>query len=233
MSRNKLLPVSRDAFARVCFGVTFVVAAFALGWQFVQDLMGVWDGPGEVAPPVGVRAWRFFSYFTTQAVLLVVLTSFTLARRVDRDAPGWRVARLDALSGITITGLVHWVLLHPLDDFHGALWVSDTLVHIVVPTLAVVGWLLFGPRPRVTFRVVLAALIWPLVWLLYTMVVGGLTGWYPYFFLDLGDTGGAVVALYCVAILILLFVVCCLYWLGDRLLPGRGRRSSGAARAPA
>jgi len=29
------------------------------------------------------------------------------------------------------------------------------------------------------------------------------------------------VALYCVAILILLFVVSCLFWIGDRWLPGR------------
>src|SRR6476661_2902899 len=117
-----LLQVNRQRVARICFGVTFVVAAVSVGWQFVQDLMGVWDDPGEVSPPVSVRAWRFFSYFTTQAALLVVVTSFTLARRVGRDGRGWRVARLDALSGITITGLVHWFLLHPLDDFHGWLW---------------------------------------------------------------------------------------------------------------
>jgi hypothetical protein len=51
--------------------------------------------------------------------------------------------------------------------------------------------------------------------------VGRITGWYPYFFLDLGQTSPAVVALYCVAILILLLVVSCLFWMGDRWLPGR------------
>jgi hypothetical protein len=67
----------------------------------------------------------------------------------------------------------------------------------------------------------LLGLIWPVAWLLYTLVVGRITGWYPYFFLDLGQTAPAAVALYCVTILILLFVTSCLYWLGDRWLPGR------------
>ena len=97
--------------------------------------------PGPV-----VRVWRFFSYFTTQSGLLVAVTSFMLARRVDRDGRWWRVVRLDALVGITITGLVHWFLLHPLDDFHGWQWASDTLTHVVVPILAVASWLVFGPR---------------------------------------------------------------------------------------
>jgi len=213
--------VSWKRLVQVGFGLTFVVASVAVGWQFVQDLMGVWDDPGAVKPPPIVRVWRFFSYFTTQSVLLVVVTSFTLARHVDRDGRWWRVARLDTLAGITITGLVHWFLLHPLDNFHGWQWASDTLTHIVVPILAVSCWLLFEPRRRNSLRVVLAGLIWPLAWLLYTLVVGGITGWYPYFFLDLNETAPGLVAAYCVAILILWFLVSCVFWLGDRVLPGR------------
>ncbi len=123
--------------------------------------------------------------------------------------------------------MVHWFLLHPLDHFRGWLWASDTLVHIVVPTLAVLAWLIFGPRRRITIRVVGLGLIWPLAWLLYTLVVGAFTGWYPYFFLDVGESGGGLVAAYCVAILILLFAVSCLFWLGDRFLPGRRPAADG------
>jgi hypothetical protein len=85
----------------------------------------------------------------------------------------------------------------------------------------VLGWLVFGPRRRVSVRVVLFGLIWPVVWLTYTLVVGAMTGWYPYFFLDVSESGAGTVAVYCVAILILLLAVSCLFWLGDRWLPGR------------
>ncbi len=212
-------PVTRDRAAQVCFGLTFAIAAVAVSWQFVQDLLGIWDGPGVTEPPPSVRVWRFFSYFTTQSVVLVVLTSLSLTRRIDRDGPRWRVARLDTLAGISITGLVHWFLLHPLDNFHGWQWASDTLTHVVVPILAVACWLVFGPRRRISLRVVLAGLIWPLAWLFYTLVVGAVTGWYPYFFLDVRETGAGGVTVYCVAILILWFIVSCGYWLGDRFLP--------------
>ena len=216
--------MSKQGAARFCFGATFAIAAFSLGLQFIQDWLGVWDDPDAVKPSHAVRVWRFFSYFTTQANLLVVATTLSLAFKADRDGPGWRVARLNALAGITITALVHWFLLHPLDDFHGLLWASDTLVHIVVPVLVVLGWLVFGPRRRISVRVVVLGLVWPSLWLLYTLVVGRITGWYPYFFLDLGQTSPGGVALYCVAILILLFVVSCLFWIGDRWLPGRTPR---------
>ena len=213
--------MNKEAVARLCFGATFVLAAFSLGLQFVQDWLGVWDDPDAVRQPHAVRVWRFFSYFTTQANLLVVATSLGLARRPGRDGPAWRVVRLNALTGITITGLVHWFLLHPLDDFRGLLWASDTLVHIIIPILVVLGWVVFGPRRRITSRVVALGMIWPVAWLLYTLLVGRVTGWYPYFFLDLEQSGPSVVALYCVVILILLFVVSCLFWMGDRWLPGR------------
>jgi hypothetical protein len=212
---------ARAGVVRFCFGATFAIATFSLGLQFVQDWLGVWDDPGTVQPSHAVRVWRFFSYFTTQANLLVVATSLSLAFRADRDGPGWRVARLNALTGITITALVHWFLLHPLDDFRGLLWASDTLVHIIVPVLVVLGWLVFGPRRRISGRVVVLGLVWPVLWLLYTLAVGRVTGWYPYFFLDIEQIGPGGVALYCVAILILLFVVSCLFWIGDRWLPGR------------
>jgi hypothetical protein len=142
--------VSKHRVAQLWFGATFAIAAFSLGLQFVQDWLGVWDDPGTVKPSQAIRVWRFFSYFTTQANLLVVATSLSLARRPDRDGSGWRVARLNALSGITITALVHWFLLHPLDNFRGLLWASDTLVHIIVPVLVVLGWLIFGPRRRIS-----------------------------------------------------------------------------------
>jgi hypothetical protein len=59
------------------------------------------------------------------------------------------------------------------------------------------------------------------------MVVGGITGWYPYFFLNVTSAGPGPVAIYCVAILVLLFAVSCLYWLGDRWLPGRHSEAVG------
>ena len=45
--------------------------------------------------------------------------------------------RLAALVGITITAVVHFVLLRPLLDLDGLDLLADALLHRVVPVLAV------------------------------------------------------------------------------------------------
>lgn len=125
--------------------------------------------------------------------------------------------------GITVTGLVHFFLLRPLLDLEGASLVADRLLHLAVPLLAVVGWLVFGPRERIDRRALLVAFLWPVAWLAVTLTVEALTGWYPYPFLDVAASGWSGVALTCAGIAVL--VVGCLAALAliDRRL---GRRSA-------
>jgi hypothetical protein len=170
--------------ARVWHGLTAVVAIFALVLQLVLVIKGgrVLD---EVEPPgLGLRLARYLAYFTIQSNILVAVVTVQLARDPQRDGRGWRPVRLAAVVGITVTGVVHFLLLRPLLDLDGADQVADKLLHMAVPLLAVVGWALFGPRPRIELRDVRLAMCWPLAWTVETLVVGGLTGWYPYPFLD-------------------------------------------------
>ena len=95
-----------------------------------------------------------------------------------------------AITGITVTGLVHWFLLRPLLHLQGADYVADKLLHLVVPVLAIIGWLVFGPRPRTSWPASLRASVWPIAWLVVMLVQGAANGWYPYPFLDHRGTAG-------------------------------------------
>ena len=207
--------------ARIGFGLTAAVTLFGVVAQLVQVAVGAWETPGTALPSMGVRLWRFFSYFTIQSNLLVLVAALLLTVAPGRDGRVWRVLRLDGLIGITVTGIVHWFLLRPLQDLSGWLYFTDKVVHVVVPLLAVLGWLALGPRPRIDWAVVLRGLIWPAAWLVYTMIVGAATAWYPYGFLDVNVNGAGPVAVTSVAITVLLFGFSCLFWLGDRKLPSR------------
>lgn len=55
--------------------------------------------------------------------------------------------------------------------------------------MTLLGWLLFGPRPRISWRTVAFAMIWPALWLVYTFVHGAISDWYPYPFLRVTDIG--------------------------------------------
>jgi uncharacterized membrane protein len=204
--------------------VTFVVALFALVAQLVLAIQGASVLVDVDPPSLTERMIRLVGYFTIQANVLVAVTAFTLLRRPDRDGAGWRVLRVAAVVGITITGIVHWFFLRPLLDLAGWSYLCDKLLHVVVPLLAVVGWLLFGPRPRVRLRDWLLALVWPVAWLAYTLVRGAVTGFYPYPFLNVGELGAASVVVTSLGITLLFVVVSSLLWLADRRLPVRSPR---------
>ncbi|MEV8443195.1 Pr6Pr family membrane protein [Actinosynnema sp. NPDC051121] len=179
--------------SRVWHGVLAAVIAASLITQLVLIFTGGADvntGDTTVQVTLGVRLVRLFSYFTIQSNLFVLVVAITLAVNPVRDGRGWRVARLDALLGITITGLVFALVLARLVHPVGVAWWVNFGFHRLAPVLAVLGWLLFGPRPRVDWPTIARALlVWPVLWILYTFVHGALTDWYPYPFLDVTELG--------------------------------------------
>jgi hypothetical protein len=198
--------------AAAVVGVLIQLAVVIAGTSTVTD-----EPPAEL----GVRLWRFVSYFTIQTNVLVIATVLPLIANPRHDGRTWRALRLAALVMITVTGLVHWFLLRPLSTLTGWEAVGDVLVHVVVPVFTVAGWLVFGPRPRIDARAVAWSLAWPIAWLLYTLVVGALTGWYPYPFLDVAEEGVGPVALTCGAITLLLTGLASACWRLDRVLRSR------------
>jgi uncharacterized membrane protein len=193
--------------ARAWHLLTAVVALAALGLQLVLVVNGDAILVDHDPPSLAERLLRFVAYFTIESNLLVLVTTARLARDPAADGPRWRVVRIAAISGIAVTGLVHWFLLRPLLHLHGADLVADKLLHVVVPVLAVAGWLALGPRPRVDWPACLWAAVWPLGWLVVMLVSGGLTGWYPYPFLDHRQHGWGHVAVVCAGILALFLAV--------------------------
>ena len=189
--------------------MTAAVAVAALVLQVVLVLQGGRVLDETEQPDLGVRLARLIAYFTIQSNVLVAVTAVQLARSPARDGSTWRIVRLAAVIGITVTGVVHFLLLRPLLDLDGADFVADKLLHMVVPVLAFIGWALFGPRPRIDWREIGWAVCWPFAWLAETLVVGAATGWYPYPFLDHrepeGTTGVVVSSVGITAFFLVLF----------------------------
>lgn len=168
------------------------------------------------------RILRVLSFFTIQSNLLSGLVSAQLAMRPDRDGRGWRALRLAALFGIIVTGIVYSTVLARIHEPNGsAETFVNTIVHYVVPIMMLLGWLVFGPRPRIDGRAVLASLAFPVLWLGYTLVRGAIWGWYPYPFLDVPAHGYATVAVNAVLVTIVLAAVAGVLAFGDRWLPSR------------
>jgi hypothetical protein len=165
------------------------------------------------------RLIRVVSFFTIQSNVLSMIVAASLALDPDRDGAVWRVLRLDALLGITVTGIVYATVLAPIHEPKGWQETStNTVVHYIVPIGMVLGWLLFGPRPRIDLRVVGWSLLWPLAWISYTLVRGAIWKWYPYPFLDVPTHGYARVVVNSLLVTVVLTLVATVFYQLDKRL---------------
>lgn len=218
--------------ARGWHALTAVVTIAALLLQLALVVDGAAVLAEEDPPGLGTRLARLASYFTIQSNVLVAVSTTMLALDPERDGARFRAVRLAGIVGITVTGLVHFVLLRPLLDLQGWSWVADKGLHMAVPTLAVVGWVAFGPRPRVDTQAILIAFAWPLLWLVAILAVGRLTRWVPYPFLDGRAEGWASVAAVSIGITALFGALFALVRYGDGRLPAARRYGAPAPPAP-
>src|SRR5450631_282066 len=139
-------PVGRSAVARTWFGATAAVVAVGI----VDQLFVTAGLEGTPFPDLRGRLLNVFCYFTVQSNLLVAVTCLLLAVRLDRRSTTFWVLRLTALVAIAVTGIVFHVALKGLQDLQGAAALADFLLHTLSPLMCVLGFLVLGPRERIT-----------------------------------------------------------------------------------
>jgi hypothetical protein len=216
--------IDRKPWARTWHGITVLVIAFSLIGQLAIVISGRGAplGAAGLIAPLPERLLRFFSYFTIQSNLLAAGTALTLMQAPDRDGRVWRVFRAAALVGMTVTFVVYMILLRPIVMLHGFAKLTDIGFHYIAPVLTVAGWLWFGPWPRLDAATVVRHLIWPVAYLVYVLVLGAISGWYPYPFMNVSTLGYARVLTNSLIVSLLLFGVAAAYKTIDERR-GRGR----------
>lgn len=154
-----------------------------------MELVAALRGAPTTAPNQFEQIVRLLSFFTIQSNLLIGGVSIALALRPGRDGRVFRVIRLDALLCILVTGVVYNTVLRGIGALTAAGPLSNFLLHVAAPVFAVLAWLLFGPRPRVSWATVAWSILYPVLWLAYTFIRGAATDWFPYPFLDATEIG--------------------------------------------
>lgn len=155
-----------------------LTAFVAVVGQFILDA----DEPG--LSDWVLRLWDFAGYFTylTLSLVMVHMTLVTFARPVSANFTA------TVVLSVTIVGIVYWTLLAPEKPLQGWFWYTNMGMHTVVPVTTGLWWLAFGPS-GLRLSSLPVWLIWPLIFCLYALVRGEVTGHYPYFFLDVGKYG--------------------------------------------
>ena len=147
---------------------------------------------------------EYFGYFTIQSSLIDVVVfavGGVLALRLPRDTVLYTAVRASTLAYAVVTAVVYNSLLRgiPYEGFQGLQWPNEVL-HVGVPVVVVLDWLLSPGRPALPWSSLRIALVFPVAWLAYTLPRGLATGVYPYPFLDPATAGWGSVAAYIVAL---------------------------------
>lgn len=177
--------------ARLLAFAVAAIAWLALIAQYVLFVAVTWDDPGP-----WVATLRYFSFFTILSNVLVALTTTSAAL-----ASGSRIGKLlggASLRGgvalcIGVTGLIYFFVLSSTWAPTGAQWWVDRALHYATPLLYLAWWLGGVEHGRLRWSDPLRWVLFPALFLLWALLHGAWTHWYPYPFLDVAVLGYAAV----------------------------------------
>jgi hypothetical protein len=214
--------------ARWWHWATFAVGAFGVITQlWIVATQTLTEDMIPFSDPI--RLWNVLSYFTIWSNILVTVVAYLLARDPRRSGRFFDTLRLASLTMITVTCAVYALVLAKVWEPTGWQKIADETLHYTVPVVAVLGYVLFGPRPRFSLTTLWRSLTVPLAWIVYTLIrspfityteAGKTRHWYPYHFINVDDIGYGRALLNIAGIFVFLLVVGCIYTvLDDKLSP--------------
>ncbi|WP_425863056.1 Pr6Pr family membrane protein [Arthrobacter sp. TWP1-1] len=150
----------------------------------------------------GFSVLNFFSYFTNLSNIfaaVVLLVESVLTWRGKELGPAWQLLRCISVVCMALVGIVFQALLRDVDL--GALlpWIN-TWLHYVMPVVVVADWLIQSPRNPISLRKLGIAVLFPLVYLAYSLIRGAAINWYAYPFLNPNNGGYGPVVITCVIV---------------------------------
>ena len=216
LSRDARLPAESGR------GLPLLVAAYRLG---VAVLTAVALAFTAYRASLTGGLGNFFSFFTILSNIIGTLVFFAGGAAAASRRPGVPdLLRGAAALYLVITGIVYGIALAHYDTPEVIPWVN-VVVHRVTPAVFAADWLIDPPRRAPRFPRALVWLVFPLLYLLYTLARGPAADWYPYPFLDPRTHGYPAVAVGCVLVAAAFLAVSALLcWIAARLSRPAGTR---------
>lgn len=135
---------------------------------------------------------RFFSFFTilTNCIVFICSALLLFGGSLNISTFFRKAATITAITVyIIIVGLVFNLLLRSVVDLKGLHAIVSEIFHTVVPVLFFLYWLFYVNLEKVSIKTVLLWLFYPIVYVIYTLLHGIYTDFYPYPFIDATKLG--------------------------------------------
>ncbi len=173
---------------KIFSGLIAIVGWLSLILQFVLAMTN------SVVPEPGLteRFVRFFSYFTVVTNIIVAITATAIAffpRTKFGEFFSRPSVQAAVASYISIVGIVYSFFLRSVWDPQGWQSVADHLLHDALPLAFVIYWLVFALKAGVGWIDPFKWLIYPAIYIIYSLARGAVVAWYPYWFVDVTQLG--------------------------------------------
>lgn len=186
MGYNGGMKQAKNTVSRNTFLISYKLFFALLGFSAIITEMVVTIERGTF------KAENFFSYFTIETNILVMITLLASAIAIAAGKSGkFDLLRSATTVYILVVGIGFSVLLSGLKDVEltAVPW-DNVVLHYIIPVAVFADFITDRPRRRLPFKKALLWLLFPIMYAIYALVRGGLTGWYPYPFLN-PDVAGA------------------------------------------
>ena len=161
-----------------------VAAWFAVLLQFYISM--------KFADSRAAEAVRFFSFMTIWTNIIIAVF-YTVLITSPHTKLGRFFSRPMVQAGlllyIIIVGLIYHLILARQWNPQGLEFIADQSLHTVVPLLYLIYWILFSDKGKLSYGSAFKWLGYPLVYVVYSLIRGAITGKYPYFFVDVTKLG--------------------------------------------
>ncbi|WP_308465531.1 Pr6Pr family membrane protein [Rathayibacter soli] len=183
---------------RIVFALLRAIAGIAIIAAIIAQLstsISFWLGSGVT--DLTTQITNYFSFFTIDsnalAAIVLLIGAVILVTSRGADPKWFTLVRASVVTYMVVTGIVYNLLLRGIELPQGVTvqW-SNEILHVIAPIYLLLDWLLAPGRSPLRGGAVLKILIFPLVWVAYTMLRAPVTEdpirhqayWYPYPFLD-------------------------------------------------
>jgi len=144
------------------------------------------------------RPFEYFAYFSIVtaifAGLFLITTSFGLLLKIE-DTKWVEIARLSFAVALIVVGVVYHALLAGVandvrDGDYAWPVLPNEIIHTYAPILAAIEYLISVRAFRIRLRAFVWVAVFPLTWLVLSIVRGTATNWWPYWFINPNGEAG-------------------------------------------
>jgi len=166
-----------------------------------------------------------FRYYTALSNWFVVISFFAMLILYNKLGKARSYLSISALIGIMITGLVYNLVLIPNVEYITLATYSNFMTYLISPILALVNYLAFEKKGELTIKHIGMGMVFPLVYWVVTVFVGGLFDFAPYFFMSPSEIGWLMTFVWLAIIIVVIVLLGIILVVVDRIFVRKSKQN--------